>query len=492
MIVPGPDHNFYVHVRRTLADAGEPLDVIVEDVNRHIRGSGGLILADGQILHGPIPPEWILGSYFSEDTTTPYEHPEREWGHEQQAYFSKLWGLDTPYQYSREAAAYDRYCLVVRARHPFLNPSERALALIEAKRDETRYDCICHSGEVVYTSEHRLICMECGKLHCVLAAPLAHDFGKGFSEDQWHDLFDADGVLINDDVHIPTVDYQDVFAARRIWQTDIWEDRSSFIEFIARGDPEEVARWQAGNVGPEAFLEAGWSHAQTTPPLPADQLAPDNFGVDIAQNAARAFNLAADAFGRSRTDGDALRDAVLNLFHAIELILKMRLQMIHGTSSPIRLNNPQVLEALVEAGVRLNENERMTITTLRQIRNLLQHDAVRYGYREARGLLVRAFTLLDSFISAELGGWIGDIAEQPGWDALLAVEAIRVRAEREAEQRVAQATSDPTWRAEPCPTCRRTTVVREGGNAGFCLYCRRIPVVGGRPPPSSTAGRGLA
>src|SRR5262249_1326259 len=108
------------------------------------------------------------------------------------------------------------------------------------------YYCQCHSGAVVYTTTHRLICMDCGKLHCVLATPLQNIFGAGFTEEHWRKLFDEDGVLVDANAHIPTVEYQDVYATEKVWETDIWENMSSHIEFLSRGDPDEIARWRAG------------------------------------------------------------------------------------------------------------------------------------------------------------------------------------------------------------------------------------------------------
>lgn len=58
MIVPPTVSAIYVHVRRDLADTGAPLDVILDDINTRIRSRRGIILADRQILHGPVGEGW--------------------------------------------------------------------------------------------------------------------------------------------------------------------------------------------------------------------------------------------------------------------------------------------------------------------------------------------------------------------------------------------------------------------------------------------------
>jgi hypothetical protein len=476
MIVPPAVSAIYVHVRRDLADSGAPLDVILDDINTRIRSRGGVILADRQLLHEPVNRGWRIHTFFDEETTTPFEHPKREWGGAQRSYFTKLWGLRDPYQYAEQPLQYNRFCFGAYLPRPFLNSTERALAVIEARRDDILYYCQCHSGAVVYTTAHRLICMNCGKLHCVLQEPLRHAFGTGFTEEQWRKLFDDDGVLVDADASIPTVEYQDVYAAKTVWETDIWENMSSHIEFLARGNPDEIARWRAGEARIDDFVEAGWTQARSPPPLLSAQLSADLFGVDLTENAIRSFNSAAEAFGLSRTHGDALRQGVLDLFHALELMLKVRLQQQTGQAFVTRLNNLTVIRMLTTAGVNFTANDLDTIAKLRRLRNRLQHDGARYGYREVRELLAEAFIFIDSFFKKEFGEWIGEIAEQPGWGALLTIPSVRQNAEEEVANQVRHAIAEARCSVEICPDCERLHVVRDGHQAGFCLYCRRVPV----------------
>jgi hypothetical protein len=116
---------------------------------------------------------------------------------------------------------------------------------------------------------------------------------------------------------------------------------------------------------------------------------------------------------------EALRQGVLDLFHALELMLKVRLQQEMGQAFVTRLNNLAVMRMLSAAGVKFTADDLDTIAKLRRLRNRLQHDGARYGYREVRKLLAKVFMFMDAFFQQEFGGWIGEIAEQPGWDALL-------------------------------------------------------------------------
>jgi hypothetical protein len=475
MIISPPVSEIYVHVRRDLADARVPLKAVLEDVNLRIRSRGGIILADRQILRMPIGEEWGVHTFFDEETTTPFEHMKQEWGDAQRRYFTELWGLSDPYQYAEEPGPYDRYCFGAYLPRPFLSDTERALAVIEAKRDDMLYYCQCHSGAVVYTTARRVICMDCGKLHCVLAAPLQSAFGAGFTEQHWRRLFDEHGVLLDNDAHIPTIEYQDIYAAEKVWETDVWENMSSYIEFLSRGDPEKVAEWRAGEVSIEDFMEAGWTQAKSPPPLLPAQLSADLFGVDITENAVRSFNAAAEAYGESHTDGDALRLGVLHLFHALELILKVRLEQLSGKGDTTHLNNTAVLSALKTMGVAFAADDLDAIANLRRLRNKLQHGGARYGYREVRVLLARTFTFIDAFFKNEFGEWIGEIAEQPGWTALLTIGPIKRNAESEVARRIRLLASHAQCTIEGCPHCKQECVVREGNQAGFCLYCRRVP-----------------
>jgi hypothetical protein len=463
----------YVHVRRDLVERAADIQVMLDDINERIDRRGGILLSDRQILIVPIQPTWGLQTYFTADQSCPVEHPALAWGQQQREYFSALYGVSDPFQYAEEPYPYRDFCISARVPTPYLRSGERALALVDATRDGHYFYCPCHYAEVVYTSAHRVVCMSCGQMHCVLATPLARDFGTGLTNDEWEKAFDADAVLVDDQVDIPLVEYQELFAAPKLWNTAAWEAASAEIEFFARGDPAEIARYRASQGSIEDLMDAGFV-PMPEPPPPSAQLGDAHYGVDIAQNAAAALNAGAAGYARSRTEPEALRPAVLSLFQAIELLLKICLDDRDHACGAIGMDNPSVLKGLARTGVSFDSNAMATITALRQLRNKLQHDGTRYGYRDTRTLLSRALVLLDDFTRNQLGWWIGDIAEQPGWDTMLALQPVQEHAQVEAQKRIDRAVADGA-QTEQCPHCERLSVLRKPGYAGLCVYCRRVP-----------------
>ena len=462
----------YAHVRRELVEAKAPLAELVEDVNEKVRRHGGIILANRQFLRRQISIDWHVEAYLDDYTSSPFEQPEREWGDAQKRYFSDLWGLTEPYQYAREPDQYDRFCIGAIDPTPYLVPSETILALVETVADYWSVDCPCHVAQVVYTSRHRVICMGCGHLYCVLAEPIGRSFGAGIENEVWESAFDATGELVDDNIEIPILDYREVEKAKLIWTTDVWEEVSWVINLYARGDEEEIEHYRRGFPQVDDLIAAGWQHVPT-PPSASAQLAGDGYGVDIGENSAAAFRTAASAFARSRTDPDSLREAVLSAFQATELILKMRLEEIDPKA--LKANNPTVIERLVEANVAVDAQEHTAIAELRRLRNKLQHGEAVFGYRSTRRLLRATFTFLDRFTIAELDYWIGHVCDGQGWSALLQLPSIQKNADRISCEIAASALSDPSLQVAQCDACKRQTVIMFNDVVGHCLYCRWEP-----------------
>jgi hypothetical protein len=474
-----PARIFYVHVQNDLARAGAPTEILLADLNALVEARGGIVLADGQLLAQRLEPDCVLDRFFDDENTSDWHHPMRPWGPEQAAYFGGLLGAASAFQYGERPEEYGRYCLGLRVPGPYLSTNERILGLIDAGRDDRSFYCPCHYAEVVYTTAHRLVCMMCGQMHCVLSGHLSGVRGNGWSWQEWDAAFDADGVLLSDELEIPFIEYQEVFGAEKLWETDAWHNASGDIEFLERGDPEDVERWRRGQPTAEDFLEAGWSQL----PLalaPARQIEPEGIGLSPVDNAIAAVNGGAKSYGASDTDAAPLREAVLSTFQAAELLLRMRLDMLGTGQSVQRLPVPAVVTALESAGIYLTPDEHKTLEAMRLLRNQLQHSGARYGFRATRSLLERAFLFIDRFTSEEFDWWLGEVVEQPAWDALLRIEPIRRRAMLQADAIVAVAITDRLNSLESCPHCGHCTVVREQSRAGFCVYCRRIPV---RPPP---------
>lgn len=464
----------YAHVRRELVEAKAPLADLVEDVNEKVRRHGGIILANRQFLRRPISMDWHVEAYLDDYTSSPFEQPEREWSDAQKRYFGDLWGLTDPYQYARERDQYDQFCIGALDPTPYLVPRETILALVETVADYWSVDCPCHVAQVVYTSRHRVICMGCGYLYCVLAEPIGRSFGPGIENEVWENAFDATGELVDDSIEIPILDYREVENAKLIWTTDVWDEVSWVINLYARGDEEEIEHYRRGFPQVDDLIAAGWQHVPT-PPSASAQLSHDGYAVDIGENSAAAFKIAASAFARSRTDPDALREAVLSAFQATELILKMRLEAIDPTA--LSANNPTVIERLVEANVAIDAQEQAAIAALRSLRNKLQHGAAAFGYRSTRRLLRATFAFLDRFTIAELDYWIGHVCDREGWSALLQLPSIQENADRISQDIAARALSDPVVEVAHCDACKRQSVIMFNEVVGHCLYCRWEPTI---------------
>ena len=235
----------------------------------------------------------------------------------------------------------------------WLVEDERILALADAERDG-RYICCpfaCYRAEIVYTSRHRLVCMRCGRLHCVLGRPLPRRFRAHLTAEEWWDMLGPSGELSDHSLPLDVVDYRDIAAVDSIWETDAWLEATHELDLYANGTPEEIMRYEKGLVRPEAFLEAGFVELPTVPP-PSAQIKEGGFGVTLAENAARAMDLGASAYARSQTDPTALREAILNLFHAVELVLKIRLEQVNQEALRGHPNNPTVVDELLKANVK--------------------------------------------------------------------------------------------------------------------------------------------
>jgi hypothetical protein len=70
---------------------------------------------------------------------------------------------------------------------------------------------------------------------------------------------------------------------------------------------------------------------------------------------------AVSAFAHSLTKPEVLRDAVLDTFHAVELLLKMRLEPIDPAG--LKENNPTILRRLIDHGVAISASEVAHLTS---------------------------------------------------------------------------------------------------------------------------------
>lgn len=463
----------YVYVRRDLVEAGTPLAEIIGDINDKIALHGGIILSTRQFLRQPLQTEWCFHEHFDEWSAVPIEHPICAWGGEQQRYFNQLWGMPQPFRYM-EGDGYDEFAISTYVPTPLLEAEETICALVETDSDDVPLECPCHWTQIVYTNRQRVLCMGCGQLLCILTEALPGPFPNKVTSAAWLQAFDPDGELVDDDVEIDVICYRLIEAAPKLWQTDVWDEVSSRIHFYATASQTEIDEFhRCCFVSPSALMAAGFFE-KPTPPSLGDQMGLRDWELDLAQNAALSLNLAALAYAKGKSDPAALRDAVLSVFHATELLLKLRLAIADEGALKKNLNNPTVIKLLAAAGILLTTDENDTLTALRQLRNKLQHAGATISYRRTRTLIRKSFTMLDRFTADELDAWIGSVCEHAGWMSLLAIDSIRTRA-REISDRAAaecRANGEPV---DHCLTCERECLI-DTAEGSLCLYCRDRPV----------------
>lgn len=296
--------------------------------------------------------------------------------------------------------------------------------------------------------------------------------------DEWGEFFHLYGSRLDEELDLPIVDFCDVEEAPLVWSTHPWDEaKKEFISF-ARSSPEEVEEAIRGTErDPSIFLEAGWSPLEVAPPL-AHQIAGDSVAVDLRANAAYALREGVRWFLASRTSSAHLVNAIPQLFRAVELALKDRLQVLDPTALADQPNNPKVLTRLRGLGVTFTGDELETINRLRRLRNALQHGTAQFNQRAGLAISRSAIVLIDRFAEAELDSWMGDVVAPDDWRELLKIPAIAATALRVSSGRVAQLLQLQTAVASRCPACDQNTMVRPHPATGAeCLYCGHLPVI---------------
>lgn len=458
---------YFIPVSCEVAALGPSADHAAREISKHVREHGSFVVPDGQILRQEIHPSQV-GDFFSYDEAEAELTPRREWTSEHAAYF----GYENPFQVGDGAETYGIASVMVDIPEPFLGAEEEILAIVHAERDGRYYYCSCHEAQVVYTSERRVVCMFCGALHCVLRDPIPILDAMELTSAQWFALFSEDSAFLDEEVRIRTVDFQDIEQADRLWETDRYVEAARDVTFFARATPEEFERYRGSVITPGVLVEAGFEH-EPTPPPPVAQVG-HAIELDLLENAATSLRSGASAFVRSRADIGEIKQAVLALFHALELILKARLSDLTPSALGTQPNNPQVITQLQVGGVALTDDEVEIITSLRRLRNAVQHGEAEIEYRSTRRLLRSTIDFLDRFTVDELGLWIGDVIDSSDWWTLLRIPTVRARAHKHA--RGVLADLDPTKRhLSTCPRCGEDTLVATSMHGSYCSYCRHRP-----------------
>jgi ribosomal protein S27E len=460
--------------RRFVGPSGIDVDAFVAELDETIR-TRGMVLYDRQILTTSLGDAEFIESLFEPDSPgEAFEVPGRcEWDTPHREYF----GLEQPYQMADEPGPFTWSHLVISIAGPYLRAGEAIAALLHGHTDRRYVTCPCHNATVVYTTQHRVLCMACGMTHAVLREPLALVPGQLLSAEEWVAYFDHDGTRRDEVVDLATIDFREIEEADLIWSTDQWDAAAHELIFFARSSHEEIEKALRGTeADPSILIEAGWTKVDLPPP-PAFQLMPDSVDVDLVENAEHAFSVGVAEFLASCVTPERLVSAVPDLFRAIELLLKARLLLSDEHALDDRPNNPTVLARLQRNGVVLSRQDVEAITTLRQLRNDLQHGSAVFNHRQALGLCRSAVVFVDGFVDTELACWVGDVIRDDAWRKLLTIPEIAATAERIATQRIASSHDNTDAEITRCPECGRDTMIRPHPSTGArCAYCDYVPV----------------
>jgi hypothetical protein len=445
----------------------------VNRFNQIVQERDGIILADGQILLRRFSisdvKDYGINAIDIPDTQ---EFSPREWDAKQKEYF----GIKNPYQLSEDNEIYSYGWILIDSHEEYLEQGERILAMLHGEKDERPFYCNCHNAQVVYTSTSRFVCMMCGMLHCVLEKALSRSFRYSMTAEKWFEYFDEDGTKKEEEIDLDIVDFQDIENLPKIWVTDQYEEASRELIFFSRSTPEELEAYWKTTATPETLIEAGFSVVHQ-PPEPIFQIAGFKYEVDKLTNALSSLEESVFSYQKGRTQTAYLKSAILQIFHALELLLKARLEELDPTALTNNPNNPTVVKLLQQKGVTFNDEERKTIAALRKLRNLLQHAEASFNYRTALSLLQKTFIFIDRLCIDELKIWIAEQIKEDAWQVILPIASIQSNAQRLTAEIIEQVENDSECEVSSCSRCKAEALVSRSNGGSICIYCRHRPTL---------------
>lgn len=465
------DAAVFVPKRCIADDGGIDLGGFMAQVNEII-ATRGMVLADGQVITKTLSDR-IGYELFGDDSwlDTP---PRRHWGEAQREFF----GLTDPHQMAEEPDGYLCWHVMAYVVEPFLAADELIVGLVHGTADRSSFTCECHDAAVVYTNRARLVCMSCGYTHRVLQAPLDFTARDTLTADEWLDLFGHDGSRRHDVVDLAMVEFRDVENVAVTWQTDRWEYAARDFVFFTRTPPDELAEAirRMGMDG-SVLAEAGFVPS-AMPPTPASQLDDASIDLDLVSNAGYAFGAGVTAYHAAYTRPERLSPAVLDLFRAIELLLKARLDHLDPRALDERLSNPTVLRRLADYSVDLAAADEAMIGSLRQLRNKLQHHGARFNQRVGLSLCRDAIIFIDAFATSQLGLRAQDAVALDDWQALLTIPEIAASARATTAELLIPHRRRAEATITPCLRCGEEALLRPDPSSGaYCVYCGHVPVI---------------
>jgi uncharacterized protein YutE (UPF0331/DUF86 family) len=456
--------------RRFLTSTGADVQGFAADMNDKILRRG-YVLSDSQILTTTIGPASGIELIFEGEYA--FEAPERrDW----QAAHREYFGLDNPYQMAEDHQDFTHSHIMTRVREPYLFSTELIAAVLHGVHDNCYFYCPCHCADVVYTTKHRLICMGCGAMHAVLDAPLTTPPKRLLTAQQWSDFFDEGGSRCEEEIEMSFVDFREVESAKMLWTTQQWDEARHRFMFFARSPPNVIANALRNTESdPSILLEAGFEPVALVPP-PAYQLSEDSIDLDLIENACHALRAGVTGYLAASKTSDELLNAIPQLFRAVELLLKAKLQRIVARALDDHPNNPTVLKRLQANGVSICTTEAHTLKRLRGLRNSLQHGTAVFNYRAGLSVCRGAIIFLDRFVNRELGLWMGDAISPDEWQRILPIPEISSTADRVMIERIQAVRSNMEATIARCANCDFETLVRPApGTGAACIRCGYIP-----------------
>lgn len=485
----------YVPIRISTITKGFEIKNFVYDTNKIIQDRGAFILTDGQILDHKIgiddileyhlEKDWILklekiardhpdliGGFFNQEENWTLELEKIEWSDDQKTYF----GIENPYQVSEELNDFSYDWVFIDTHKPYLETSERILALLHGQKDNRAFTCSRYHDEVVYTNKSRLVCMSCGALHCILKHPLKRHFKQSLTEQEWFDYVDDDGTKREEEIDLDILDFLDIENIPKIWTTYYWEEAVTEFVFFTRATEEELEDHYKHSGSIEDFIQAGWSQVPT-PPMLAFQLADTTIDIDKLSNAINSLNEGIDSYKKAKTEIDFIKHGVLQLFHAIELLLKEKLEESDSDALKSKPDNPTVIKLLRKQGVSFSANELQTIKELRKLRNSFQHAEAEFNYRSALKLMKNSIIFIDRFCIQELKIWIAEHISESSWQLIMSIPDIQKNAIKISNEIIEDVKMRDDCEISLCLRCKTNTVVSRLNKPGTCIYCRHIPTL---------------
>ncbi|MCE9663908.1 hypothetical protein LY622_10675 [Halomonas sp. M5N1S17] len=178
------------------------------------------------------------------------------------------------------------------------------------------------------------------------------------------------------------------------------------------------------------------------------------------------------------TDHTRLKHAITNSAHAVELLLKERLRLIHPAFIWEKIDKYPSLEAQTVnvstaivrlervGGVELSQSDKNNLKSLRNTRNAIEHYEWSTSEKEAKLIVGNALSFAFSFADQELGiDLAAEFKRDDTWRALLQELTDFVRA---YGKRIAERLQENGEHPEYCEECDEYTVPYDGGSCELC------------------------